>query len=75
MYEALTISFLGGILGVITGFLLTSLITTYAEWRTIITPTSIVLAFIVSVTVGFIFGSYPAKKAADKDPIESLRYE
>jgi putative ABC transport system permease protein len=75
MYEALTISFLGGILGVVTGFVLTSLITTYAEWRTIITPTSIVLAFIVSVSVGFIFGSYPAKKAADKDPIESLRYE
>jgi len=75
MYEALTISFLGGILGIITGFLLTSLITTYAGWRTIITPTSIMLAFIVSVSVGFIFGSYPAKKAADKDPIESLRYE
>ncbi len=75
MYEALTISFLGGILGVITGFVLTSLITTYAEWRTIITPASIILAFIVSVTVGFVFGSYPAKKAADKDPIESLRYE
>jgi putative ABC transport system permease protein len=75
MYEAITISFLGGILGIITGFLLTSLITTYAGWRTIITPTSIMLAFIVSVSVGFIFGSYPAKKAADKDPIDSLRYE
>ena len=75
MYEALTISFLGGILGIITGFLLTSLITNYAGWRTIITPTSILLAFIVSVSVGFIFGSYPAKKAADKDPIDSLRYE
>lgn len=75
MYEAITISFLGGILGIITGFLLTSLITTYAGWRTIITPSSIILAFIVSVSVGFIFGSYPAKKAADKDPIESLRYE
>ena len=75
LYEALIISILGGILGVIIGFILTSLITTYAEWRTIITPFSVILAFIVAVGTGVGFGSYPAKKAADKDPIESLRYE
>ena len=60
---------------IITGFLLTSLITTYAEWRTIITPTSIILAFIVSVSVGFIFGSYPAKKAAKVNPISAIKWE
>lgn len=75
LYEAMVISILGGILGIIIGFLLTSLITTYAEWRTVITPFSIILAFVVSVLIGIGFGSYPAKKAADKDPIESLRYE
>jgi len=75
IFEALTISFIGGILGIITGYILTYLISSYADWRTIITPSSILLAFIVSVLVGFIFGSYPAKKAAEKDPIESLRYE
>ncbi len=75
LYEAMVISILGGILGIIIGFILTSLITTYAEWRTIITPFSIILAFVVSVLIGIGFGSYPAKKAADKDPIESLRYE
>ncbi|MBN1398093.1 MAG: ABC transporter permease [Bacteroidetes bacterium] len=75
VYEALTISIAGGIVGIITGFILTSLITGYAEWRTAISPISIVLAFFVSVAVGLIFGIYPAKKAAEKDPIESLRYE
>ncbi|MFH1195579.1 MAG: ABC transporter permease [bacterium] len=75
MYEAMIISIAGGITGIAIGFLITSLITSYAEWRTIITPFSILLAFIVSVCVGLIFGIYPAKKAADKDPIESLRYE
>ncbi len=75
LYEAMVISILGGLLGVFVGFILTSLITTYAEWRTIITPFSIILAFVVSVMIGIGFGSYPAKKAADKDPIESLRYE
>ena len=75
LYEALTISVIGGILGIITGFILTSIITGYAEWRTIITPMSVIVAFFVSVGVGLVFGIYPAKKAADKDPIESLRYE
>lgn len=75
VFEALAISFIGGLLGILTGYILTYLISSYAEWRTIITPFSIILAFFVSVIVGFIFGSYPAKKAAEKDPIDSLRYE
>jgi putative ABC transport system permease protein len=75
MYEAAIIAIAGGILGIITGFVLTSIITGYAEWRTVITPFSVILAFFVSVAVGLIFGIYPAKQAAEKDPIESLRYE
>jgi putative ABC transport system permease protein len=75
MYEAVTISVVGGIIGIVIGFILTSLITTYADWRTIISPIAIILAFFVSVIIGLIFGIYPAKKAATKDPIESLRYE
>ncbi len=75
IYEAIIISVLGGLLGIVTGFLLTKMITTYAEWKTIITPYSVILAFFVSVAVGLVFGIYPAKQAADKDPIESLRYE
>jgi putative ABC transport system permease protein len=75
MYEAVTISILGGLIGVAVGFILTSLITGYAEWRTIITPFSVILAFFVSVLVGIVFGIYPARQAAAKDPIEALRYE
>ncbi len=75
LYEAIIISVIGGLIGVFLGFVLTSLITTYAEWKTIITPTSVILAFTVAVATGIGFGSYPAKKAAEKNPIESLRYE
>ncbi len=75
IYEAVVISVIGGFIGIITGYIITSIITSYAEWRTVITPFSVILAFTVSVCVGLIFGIYPAKKAADKDPIEALRYE
>ncbi|MBK7104740.1 MAG: ABC transporter permease [Ignavibacteriae bacterium] len=75
MYEALIISLIGGNIGTIIGFILTSIITKYAGWRTLITPYSVVVAFFVSMAVGVGFGLYPAKKAAEKDPIESLRYE
>lgn len=75
MFEATIISIVGGIIGIVLGFILTSAITSYADWRTIITPGSVILAFFVSAAVGLIFGIYPAKKAASKDPIESLRYE
>ncbi len=75
LYEALFISVVGGMLGVIIGFILTSLITSYADWRTIITPYSVILSFMVAVGTGLGFGIFPAKKASEKDPIESLRYE
>lgn len=75
IFEAIIISIIGGLIGVILGFILTSLISTYAEWNTIISPFSVLLAFVVSVATGLIFGIYPAKKAAEKSPIESLRYE
>ncbi len=75
MYEALTISVAGGLLGIIVGYFMTSLISTYAEWKTIISPFSVILAFVVSVATGLVFGIYPAKQAAEKNPIDSLRYE
>jgi putative ABC transport system permease protein len=75
MSEAITISIAGGLLGIVLGFILTSLISTYAEWKTIISPFSVILAFVVSAATGMVFGIYPAKKAADKNPIDSLRYE
>ena len=75
LFEALLISITGGIAGIVLGFVLTSLISTYAEWKTVISMLSVIIAFIVSTATGVIFGIYPAKKAADKDPIEALRYE
>jgi putative ABC transport system permease protein len=65
----------GGLLGVGFGFFLSWLIATTAEWRTIVTPYSVLIAFGVSVAVGVMFGIYPAVKAARINPIDALRYE
>jgi len=73
--EAVIISGMGGVLGVLTGFALTSIIAGYAGWRMVITPFSVVIAFVVSVCAGLAFGIIPAKRAADKDPAETIRYE
>ena len=73
--EAVLISVTGGFIGIIVGFILTKLITHFAGILTIISPLSVLVAFGVSAAVGVIFGLSPAKRAADKDPIESLRYE
>ncbi len=73
--EAILISVAGGIIGVITGILFSKTISKVADVTTIVSPMSIVIAFGVSVAIGIIFGYAPAKRAAQKDPIESLRYE
>lgn len=73
--EAILISVSGGIIGVFFGVLFSKLITKFADILTIISPGSIIVAFGVSVMIGIIFGISPAKKAAEKDPIESLRHE
>jgi len=73
--ESVLISVAGGVLGIAFGYLLSWLIARTAEWRTIVTSSSIVIAFGVSVAVGVIFGIYPAVKASRIDPIEALRYE
>jgi len=73
--ESVLISVGGGILGIVFGYFLSWLIARTAEWKTIVTTTSIFIAFGVSVAVGMIFGIYPAVKASRIDPIEALRYE
>jgi putative ABC transport system permease protein len=75
LVEAVFISFVGGLLGVGCGFGLSRLVAMMAGWSTIITLDSILLAFLVSVSVGLIFGIYPAAKAGRLDPVEALRYE
>jgi putative ABC transport system permease protein len=75
LIEAVLLSFAGGLIGIFLGFLMTKIISSYANWKTIVDFSSIILAFGVSASVGIIFGIYPARKAAMMDPIESLRYE
>jgi len=73
--EAILISVSGGFIGVFFGIIISKLITKLADISTIVSPFSVVVAFGVSAAVGVIFGYSPAKRAAEKDPIESLRYE
>lgn len=73
--EAVMISVTGGIIGVILGIIMAAIVSNVAEIPTIISPFSIVLSFGVAAAVGLIFGITPAKRAADQDPITSLRHE
>lgn len=73
--EAITLSMVGGVLGVVFGILGARATTMVAGWPTIISFEAIVVAFLFSVAVGLIFGLYPANKAARLNPIDALRYE
>ena len=73
--EAVLISVSGGLIGVFIGIMASWLITRFADIATIVTPISVVISFAVSASVGVIFGYSPAKRASERDPIESLRYE
>src|ERR1022692_637234 len=73
--ESVLISVGGGLLGIGFGFFLAWLIARTAEWKTIVTTASVLIAFGVSMAVGVIFGIYPAMKASRINPIEALRYE
>jgi putative ABC transport system permease protein len=75
LFEAVMISVSGGIIGVILGVLFAFLVSSFANIPTIISFASIVLSFGVAATVGLIFGIAPARRAAQQDPIASLRYE
>jgi putative ABC transport system permease protein len=73
--EAVVLSTLGGIAGVIAGILTTRSISGFAGWETIIGAPSVVAAFAAALAVGLFFGYYPARRAAQLDPIAAIRYE
>jgi len=73
--ESFTISAFGGIAGIVLGVGIARLIAASADWPTVVTLPSILLATGVAVGVGLASGIYPAKRAAELDPIEALRYE
>ncbi len=75
LVEAVTLSLLGGIIGIVVGLAASWLISYFAQWSTVVSPLSVLMAFVFSALVGVFFGYYPARKAAFLDPIEALRHE
>ena len=73
--EAFAVTVTGGLLGIVMGLAIAKGVAAYAGWKTIVTAWSIVLSVGVSAGVGLAFGSYPAMRAAQLDPVEALRYE
>lgn len=75
LIESVLLSFSGGIVGVILGCLSSWAVNIFAKWPIEIQPWSVLVSFIVCTATGVFFGWYPAKKAANLDPIEAIRYE
>lgn len=75
LIEAITLSILGGFLGVVLGIAGASALSAKFGWTTLVSPESVMLAFVFSAAIGIFFGFYPARKAAQLDPIDALRYE
>ena len=75
LVEAVTLSLIGGIIGIVLGLGGSFAIARFAEWRTEVNPQAIAIAFGFAAAVGIFFGFYPARKAAGLNPIEALRYE
>jgi putative ABC transport system permease protein len=73
--EAIVLTFLGGVMGVVLGWSASLLVTKLAGLATVVAPSSVLLAFGVSAAVGIIFGFYPARRAANLTPMDALRYE
>ncbi len=75
LIEAVTISFTGGVIGIVLGIIVSYVIASSTGIVTLVSVESIILSFLVSVSVGLIFGLLPAKRAAEQDPVVALRYE
>ena len=75
LVEAMTLSAVGGLMGIGIGILASVALANWAEWTTDISPQAVAVAFVFAGVVGVFFGFYPARKASRLDPIEALRYE
>jgi len=75
LVEALTVALIGGSIGVVAGLTASFALAYFGDWRTVISPAAMLLAFTFSGLIGIFFGFYPARKAAGLNPIDALRYE
>jgi putative ABC transport system permease protein len=75
LIEAVTLSLLGGLIGIGLGISTARLVSAKLGWTTLVSTESVVVAFLFSAVIGIFFGFYPARKASQLDPIEALRYE
>jgi putative ABC transport system permease protein len=75
MIEALTLCIMGGALGILLGTAATMVLAKLMQWNTLISPGAVIIAFGFSALVGLFFGIWPARRAAQLDPIVALRYE
>ena len=75
LIEAIMLTFTGGIIGIFLGIAISYVVAKLMSAPFVISPNSVLLAFAVSAGIGVLFGWYPARKAADLQPIEALRYE
>lgn len=73
--ESALISIIGGFIGIFAGYLLAYMVTRFSGVITIVSPASVIVAFVISASVGILFGIMPARKAAQQDPVVSLRTE
>ncbi len=75
LVEALTLTIMGGLVGILAGMGGAAMISNLLSWPTLVSPTAMAVAGLVSAGIGIFFGYYPARKAAQLDPIEALRFE
>jgi putative ABC transport system permease protein len=75
LVEAVVMAATGGLIGIFLGIGSSEILKEWAQWPTLIDPSIVAIAFLFSGAVGVFFGFYPARKAANLDPIEALRYE
>ena len=73
--ESVILSLIGGVIGIILGVLLSKVVSSFLNWPYVISYSAIIISFVVCAITGIFFGWYPAKKAANLDPIVALRYE